>query len=402
MGRPARRAAHAPEPPAPLTRTARPPSRVRHDEGVEGIRLAGLRKTYAHADRTRRGGPRPRPRGTGGADGRAARAERRRQVDHDRHAARPASARRGNGLDLRCRAVRRDRGGASRRDAADRRPPARPDRPRARRDDGLAVPQAAPGRRRRSSAARIDDIAARRTEKLSGGETQRVRFAIALVSDPDLLVLDEPTVGMDVETRHAFWLTVRAFADARQDGALCDALPRGGGRLCRPRRPGRARRRRRRRRAHEIKSMVGRRRDPRDARRGAGGRAGGDRRRRARRAARRVGRARVLRLRRGPPGAPRARIRRRATSRSTGAGLEEAFLQLTGDDGRRRERALATLRYELLRTFRNRRFFLFSLGFPLVLYYLIAAPEPARARLRRLRHLGARSTSWSASRASAR
>ena len=58
----------------------------------------------------------------------------------------------------------------------------------------------------------IADIAARRTEKLSGGESQRVRFALALVSDPRLLVLDEPTVAMDVEGRHAFWTTMRAFA----------------------------------------------------------------------------------------------------------------------------------------------------------------------------------------------
>jgi ABC-2 type transport system ATP-binding protein len=58
----------------------------------------------------------------------------------------------------------------------------------------------------------IDRIAQRRTEKLSGGETQRVRFALALVADPDLLVLDEPTVAMDVESRHAFWRTVRSFA----------------------------------------------------------------------------------------------------------------------------------------------------------------------------------------------
>ena len=43
--------------------------------------------------------------------------------------------------------------------------------------------------------AGIDDVAARRTQKLSGGQTQRVRFAVALVSNPDLLVLDEPTVG---------------------------------------------------------------------------------------------------------------------------------------------------------------------------------------------------------------
>ncbi len=57
-----------------------------------------------------------------------------------------------------------------------------------------------------------DEFADRRTQKLSGGETQRVRFAVALVSDPRLLVLDEPTVAMDVEARHAFWTTMRDFA----------------------------------------------------------------------------------------------------------------------------------------------------------------------------------------------
>jgi len=58
----------------------------------------------------------------------------------------------------------------------------------------------------------IGEVAGRRTQKLSGGQTQRVRFAIALVSDPDLLVLDEPTVAMDVEGRRGFWTTMRAFA----------------------------------------------------------------------------------------------------------------------------------------------------------------------------------------------
>jgi ABC-2 type transport system ATP-binding protein len=58
----------------------------------------------------------------------------------------------------------------------------------------------------------IADIADQRTQKLSGGQTQRVRFAIALVSNPDLLVLDEPTVSLDVEGRHAFWTTMREFA----------------------------------------------------------------------------------------------------------------------------------------------------------------------------------------------
>ena len=60
--------------------------------------------------------------------------------------------------------------------------------------------------------AGIEELANRRTQTLSGGETQRVRFALALVSDPDLLVLDEPTVGMDVEARRAFWTTMREGA----------------------------------------------------------------------------------------------------------------------------------------------------------------------------------------------
>jgi ABC-2 type transport system ATP-binding protein len=58
----------------------------------------------------------------------------------------------------------------------------------------------------------IDGIAGRRTQKLSGGEIQRVRFALALVGDPRLLVLDEPTAAMDVEGRLAFWATMRVLA----------------------------------------------------------------------------------------------------------------------------------------------------------------------------------------------
>jgi len=58
----------------------------------------------------------------------------------------------------------------------------------------------------------IAEIASQKTQKLSGGQSQRVRFAIALVANPEILVLDEPTVAMDVEGRHGFWTTMREFA----------------------------------------------------------------------------------------------------------------------------------------------------------------------------------------------
>jgi ABC-2 type transport system ATP-binding protein len=61
--------------------------------------------------------------------------------------------------------------------------------------------------------AGIAQIADRRVGKCSGGEQQRLRFAMALVSDPELLVLDEPTTGMDVEGRRTFWASIRKDAE---------------------------------------------------------------------------------------------------------------------------------------------------------------------------------------------
>jgi ABC-2 type transport system ATP-binding protein len=61
--------------------------------------------------------------------------------------------------------------------------------------------------------AGIAEIADRRVGKCSGGEQQRLRFAMALMPDPELLVLDEPTTGMDVEGRRTFWATIRKDAE---------------------------------------------------------------------------------------------------------------------------------------------------------------------------------------------
>ena len=61
--------------------------------------------------------------------------------------------------------------------------------------------------------AGITAIGDRKVGKCSGGEQQRLRFAMALLSDPELLILDEPTTGMDVEGRRSFWSAIRQDAD---------------------------------------------------------------------------------------------------------------------------------------------------------------------------------------------
>ena len=58
----------------------------------------------------------------------------------------------------------------------------------------------------------LTPLANRLVKACSGGEQQRLKFALALVPDPDLVILDEPTTGMDVASRQAFWETMRADA----------------------------------------------------------------------------------------------------------------------------------------------------------------------------------------------
>ncbi len=64
---------------------------------------------------------------------------------------------------------------------------------------------------RLTGAAEFTD---RRTNKLSGGQVQRVRFGVALVANADVLVLDEPTAAIDVEGRREFWAAMRQVAAA--------------------------------------------------------------------------------------------------------------------------------------------------------------------------------------------
>jgi ABC-2 type transport system ATP-binding protein len=64
--------------------------------------------------------------------------------------------------------------------------------------------------------AGLEDKAGARVGTLSGGQRQRLYFALAVCGDPEVLVLDEPTVGMDVEARHAFLDAIRRLADERR------------------------------------------------------------------------------------------------------------------------------------------------------------------------------------------
>ncbi len=59
----------------------------------------------------------------------------------------------------------------------------------------------------------IGELLRQRTDRLSGGQAQRVRFAIAIAGDPEIVFLDEPTSAMDVESRQGFWRMMRDFGN---------------------------------------------------------------------------------------------------------------------------------------------------------------------------------------------
>jgi ABC-2 type transport system ATP-binding protein len=71
-------------------------------------------------------------------------------------------------------------------------------------------------------AAGLDGIEERMFGQLSGGQKQRTLFALALAGDPDLIFLDEPTVGLDIEARRGMWAQIRSLAARR---VVCEGTP---------------------------------------------------------------------------------------------------------------------------------------------------------------------------------
>ena len=59
------------------------------------------------------------------------------------------------------------------------------------------------------AAAGLEKLRDRKYADLSGGQKQRVLFALSICGDPDILFLDEPTVGLDVEARRLLWDQIR-------------------------------------------------------------------------------------------------------------------------------------------------------------------------------------------------
>ena len=82
----------------------------------------------------------------------------------------------------------------------------------------------------------LDEKRDARVKTLSGGQKRRLDLGVALVGDPELVFLDEPTTGFDPSARRTAWEMIRGAALARQDDPADDALPRRGAAARRPRR----------------------------------------------------------------------------------------------------------------------------------------------------------------------
>ena len=80
----------------------------------------------------------------------------------------------------------------------------------------------------------LADRAGDRVQDLSGGMRRRLVIARALVNDPELLILDEPTTGLDPQIRHLIWSRLRELKDRGNHGAAHDALHGRGGAPVRP------------------------------------------------------------------------------------------------------------------------------------------------------------------------
>ena len=118
-----------------------------------------------------------------------------------------------------------------------------------------AITQSRCRRLKSCGAAGLEKLRDRKFGDLSGGQKQRVLFALAICGDPDLLFLDEPTVGLDVEARRLLWDEIRSMVDRGKTVLLTTPLFTGGGRARRPRSP------------FSIKAKLSRKEHPRKSRR---------------------------------------------------------------------------------------------------------------------------------------